>query len=157
MLLLSSILCTIPCLLDLHPCSSHNHEPKLIESFWILTAQHPRVWSDLQIPEKFSQFHLLLCKKGCMDIIINSKAMRSIGHVNNIPTKQFFTGISRNTQSKFYNTLSLPECVWDFRNKALWDTHQHALFCVMMVHDFRHLYIMNSLYCKFDDEKSPEY
>ena len=62
-----------------------------------------------------------------MDIIINSKAMRSIGHVKNIPTKQFFTRISRNTQSKSY-TLSLTECVWEVRNNALWDTHQHALF-----------------------------
>ena len=42
------------------------------------------------------------------------------GHVNNIPTMQFFTGISRNTQSKTY-MLSLTECVWDFQNIALWD------------------------------------
>ena len=34
-----------------------------------------------------------------------------IGHVNNIPAMQFFTGISINTQS----------------NNAMWDTHQHAL------------------------------
>ena len=33
--------------------------------------------------------------------------------------------ISKNTQSKSY-TLSLTECVWEFRNNALWDTHQHA-------------------------------
>ena len=45
-----------------------------------------------------------------------------IGHVHNIPTMQFSTGISRNTQSKTY-MLSLTECVWDFRNDALWDTH----------------------------------
>ena len=25
-------------------------------------------------------------------------------------------------------TLSLSECAWEFRNKALWDTAQHALF-----------------------------
>ena len=45
-----------------------------------------------------------------------------IGHVNNIPTMQFFTGISGNTQSKLY-TLQSAECVWDFQNDALWDTH----------------------------------
>ena len=39
-----------------------------------------------------------------------------IGRVNNIPTMQFFTGISRNTQSKSY-MLSLTECVWDFQRK----------------------------------------
>ena len=52
-----------------------------------------------------------------------------MGHVCYIPTMQFFTGISRNTQSKSYtNTmLSLTECVWNFKNDALWDTHQHAL------------------------------
>ena len=33
-----------------------------------------------------------------------------------------FAGISRNTQSKSY-MLSLTECVWDFQNNALWDTH----------------------------------
>ena len=45
-----------------------------------------------------------------------------IGHVSNIPTMHFFTAISRNTQSKSY-LLSLIECVWDFQNNALWDTH----------------------------------
>ena len=46
----------------------------------------------------------------------------TIGHVNNIPTMQIFTGISKNTQSKSY-MLSLTECVRDFQNYALWDTH----------------------------------
>ena len=45
-----------------------------------------------------------------------------IGHVNYIPAMQFFAGISRNTQSKSY-MLSLTQCVWDFQNNALWDTH----------------------------------
>ena len=53
------------------------------------------------------------------------------GHVNSIPTIQFFTGISRNTQSKLY-MLSLTECAWDFQNNALWDSHQHALFSVII-------------------------
>ena len=43
-----------------------------------------------------------------------------IGHVNIIPSMQFFTGVSRNTHSKSY-TLSLTECVWEFQNNALWD------------------------------------
>ena len=49
-----------------------------------------------------------------------------IGHVNNIPTMQSFTGISRNTQSKSY-MLSLTECIWEFWNNALWDTDRQAL------------------------------
>ena len=44
------------------------------------------------------------------------------GHVYNIPTMQFFTGFSRNTQSKSY-VLSLTECVWESRNDTLWETH----------------------------------
>ena len=39
---------------------------------------------------------------------------------------QLFIGISRNSQSKSY-MLSLTECVWDFQNNALWDTHYHAV------------------------------
>ena len=49
-------------------------------------------------------------------------AMLSIGHAKNIHAMQFFFGISKNTQSKSY-TLSSTECVWDFLNNALWDTH----------------------------------
>ena len=37
-------------------------------------------------------------------------SLRLIGHVNSIPTMQFFTGISRNTQSKSY-MLSLTKCL----------------------------------------------
>ena len=49
-----------------------------------------------------------------------------IWHVNNIPTMQLITGISRNTQSKSY-TLSLTERLWDFQNVPLWDAHKHVL------------------------------
>ena len=38
---------------------------------------------------------------------------------------QFFTGIFRNTYTYM---LSLTECVREFRNNALRDTHLHALF-----------------------------
>ena len=51
--------------------------------------------------------------------------MRARGHVNNISTMQS----SGNTPSESY-MLSLTECVWDFQNNALWDTHQHALLIV---------------------------
>ena len=51
-----------------------------------------------------------------------SQNISQIRHVDNIPTMQFFSGISRNTQSKSY-MLSLTECVRDFQNNALWDTH----------------------------------
>ena len=50
----------------------------------------------------------------------------TIGHGNNIPEMQFFTGISRNSQSKSYK-LSLTECALNFKNNALWDTQKHAL------------------------------
>mgnify|MGYP001804479955 CR=1 FL=1 len=40
------------------------------------------------------------------------------GHIKNIPTMQFFTGISRNTQSNWYITL-LTVCIWEFKNNAL--------------------------------------
>ena len=45
-----------------------------------------------------------------------------IRHAKNIPTMQLFIGISRNTKSKSY-MLSLTECIRDFQNNALWDTH----------------------------------
>ena len=45
-----------------------------------------------------------------------------IGHVSDVPSMQLITGISRNTQSISY-MLSLTECVWEFQNNALWDTH----------------------------------
>ena len=53
---------------------------------------------------------------------------------------QFSTGISRNTQSNLYmlsfffiTLLSLTECVWNFRNNALRDTHYRALL-VLRIH-----------------------
>ena len=51
--------------------------------------------------------------------VIDENYMRD---VNNIPTMQFITGISRNTQLKPYMP-SLTECVWEFRNDALRDTN----------------------------------
>ena len=46
----------------------------------------------------------------------------SMGHVNNIPSMHFFTGISSNAPSKSH-MLPLTECVWDFQTDALRDTH----------------------------------
>ena len=63
-----------------------------------------------------------------------------LGHVNNIPTMQFFTGISRIPQSKSY-MLSLTESVWDFQYNALWDTHAHALFCVYSTYIWQRPYL----------------
>ena len=57
-----------------------------------------------------------------------------IGHVNSIPTMQLFTGISLNTQSKSY-MISLTQCVWEFQNNALWDTHWHALWAYYFIHE----------------------
>ena len=58
-----------------------------------------------------------------------------IGHVYNIPTMQFSTGISRDTQSKSY-MLSLAEYVWEIRINALWDTNQPALLCERLMFEF---------------------
>ena len=55
--------------------------------------------------------------------IIEMHLIGLIGHVNNIPTMQFFIGISRNTQSKSYMLSFMTGCVWEFRNIELWDTH----------------------------------
>ena len=43
-------------------------------------------------------------------------------HVDDVPTMQFFIGISGNTQSKLYKRYHRPS-VLDFQNTALWDTH----------------------------------
>ena len=42
------------------------------------------------------------------------------------PRCNFPLGFPENTQSESY-MLSLTECVLDFQNNALWDTHQHDL------------------------------
>ena len=65
------------------------------------------------------------CRRCNMHISLTLKSP-PIGHVNNIPSMQFFTRISWYTRSKSY-MLSLTECVWEFRNNALWDTQYHAL------------------------------
>ena len=44
------------------------------------------------------------------------------GMLTIFPQCSFFTGISRNFQSKFF-MLSLTGCVWEFQNNALWYTH----------------------------------
>ena len=67
-----------------------------------------------------------------------------IGHVNNIFTMQFFTGISRNTQSKPY-MLSLTGCVGDFQNNALWDGY--SLTCPTYS-QAKSVMIMNSIMTK---------
>ena len=44
------------------------------------------------------------------------------GMLTTFPQCKFLHWISRNTQSKSY-MVSLTECVRDFQNNALWDTH----------------------------------
>ena len=53
--------------------------------------------------------------------------LAGIGHIHNIPTMKFFTGISRKIHSKLY-MLTLTAYVWDIRNNALMDTRLHAQF-----------------------------
>ena len=69
--------------------------------------------------EKLKKQRFLWVNKQCF---IHNISRYTIGHVYNIPTMQFFIGISRNTLSKSY-TLLLTECVWEFQKNALWDTH----------------------------------
>ena len=71
--------------------------------------------------DSYSTIRQSYIERGGEYSFIPSGVCRTIAHVNNIPTMQFFTGISRNTQSKS-DMLSLTECVWEFRNNALWDT-----------------------------------
>ena len=91
--------------------------------YWLWPVFHCCIDLSREPPKIFCQspinagFSLEICNNTMLHYIA-----RSIGLVNNIPTMQFFFGISRNTQSKSY-MLSLTECVWDFQNIALWDTH----------------------------------
>ena len=67
---------------------------------------------------------IFLCKKDHY-VLVSNPWHGTIGHVNNIPTMQSFTGIFRKTQSKSY-MLSLTEGVWEFQNNAFWD---YSLTC----------------------------
>ena len=71
--------------------------------------------------DSYSTIRQSYIEKGGEYSFIPSEVFKTIAHVNNIPTMQSFTGISRNTQSKSY-MLSLTECVWDFQDNALCDT-----------------------------------
>ena len=71
--------------------------------------------------DSYSTIRQSYIEKGGKYSFIPSGVCSTIGHVNNIPKMQSFTGISRNTQSKSY-MLSLTECIWDFQDKALLDT-----------------------------------
>ena len=78
-----------------------------------------------------------------------------IGHVTNIPTMQFFNGISRNTLSKSYMP-SLTECGWEFQNHALWDTADTAdviSICCLLVFVFTVLLgcLLQSLHGSWED------
>ena len=85
--------------------------PSLLAYSWPLNHSH----------HLDSKQHLELYMMSARGRGLNSAFNPTIGHINNIPTMQLFTGISRHTQSKSY-MLSLTECVWKLRNNALWDT-----------------------------------
>ena len=60
-----------------------------------------------------------------MGHVKDSSTMPCLGipeRVNYIPTMQFLTGVSINIQSKSY-MLSLTDCIWEFRDDVLFDTH----------------------------------
>ena len=68
-----------------------------------------------------------------------------IGLNNNIPTMQFFTGYSRNTQSKSHR-LSLTKYALEFRKEALWDTHEHALLHVSVRSTYGGLWLITNIF-----------
>ena len=76
-----------------------------------------------------------------------------IGRINNISTTQFFTGISRNTQSKANKILTLTKCVWKFPNDALWDTH----YCALFILGFRLIIISTQCYFDLNCHVYPNY
>ena len=77
--------------------------------------------SDFTMTSSTGDCFLLQCLplKRCLE---SETGLCLIGHVTNFPTMQSFTGISKYTQSKS-DMLSLTECVREFQNDALWDTH----------------------------------
>ena len=64
-----------------------------------------------------------------------------IWRINEYPATHYFTGISRNTQSKSY-MLSLAERVWEFRSHALRDTLLYIGFCCLW---FNYLFVLRWL------------
>ena len=56
---------------------------------------------------------------------IHRPSIKETGHANNSPTMQFSAGISRKYSVRIL--YAIIECVRDFQNNALWDTHLHAL------------------------------
>ena len=81
-------------------------------------------WSIIEVWQKMRLKHIPTEWQSCTSQWV-WKNCSQMGHVDNIPTMQFFTEISRNTQSISY-MLSLNVSVWDFQDNALWDTHKHA-------------------------------
>ena len=79
---------------------------RFIEGYLIPNEEN---YSEVNIIEMYRPSQILIC----LDLI---------GHVNNIPTMQIFTGISTNTQSKSDMLSFMTECFWEFRNIELWDT-----------------------------------
>mgnify|MGYP001797648885 CR=1 FL=1 len=58
------------------------------------------------------------------------KYIYQIVHVGNIPTMQFFSGISRNTPSEL-TMQSSTQCVRNFQNNTLRDTRKHVLLAII--------------------------
>ena len=76
--------------------------------------------SMLSSPDILSSFCILL------PLSILFALNHLIGNVSNIPTMQFSTGISGNTQSKLY-MLSLTKWDWNFQHNTWLKTNWHAL------------------------------
>ena len=97
-------------------CSMAWHQLYIIRYAWILIVK-VQFWQKIVL--RHSHMLVLHVQWGLIYLHI---PVIDLGHFNNIPAMQFFTGISRHTQSKSCR-LSLTQCVWEFRNNALWATH----------------------------------
>ena len=75
-------------------------------------------------PKHFKSYTMFHCMTYEISVHAGIK-LEAIGHVNNIPTMQCFTEISRNTQSNCF-MLSLTKWVSEFQHNASWD---YSLTC----------------------------
>ena len=96
-----------------------NTETRTIRLAYVLFSGCPsRTLSSCNRYNRLQRLPCVVCSRWVPITNYNRDLIWWTRHVDNIPTMQFFAGIS----TKSY-TPSLTEWVWDFQNNALWDTH----------------------------------